>query len=143
MVNQRTIFAPTLAMFLLTLIVWLYMYVRRIHFIQKNHVPTEKLSSLELAQLSPPAVSNPSDNLKNLFELPVLFYALGQYLFTTSQVDGLYLVMSWIFVTFRILHSVVHCTINRILLRFYLYLIASLSLWFMVLRASWQYLSST
>ena len=35
-------------------------------------------------------MSNPSDNLKNLFEMPVLFYALSLYLYATSQVDGLY-----------------------------------------------------
>jgi len=31
---------------------------------------------VEFARLSPPAVANPSDNLKNLFELPTIFYAL-------------------------------------------------------------------
>jgi hypothetical protein len=36
------------------------------------------------------AVSNPSDNLKNLFEIPVLFYALALYLFITNQVDVAY-----------------------------------------------------
>lgn len=139
--NQTAIFVPIFAMFLLTLTVWIYMYARRIPFILNNNFPPEKLQPLELARLSPPAVSNPSDNLKNLFELPILFYALGNYLFVTSQVDGLYMLMAWIFVGFRILHSLVHCTINRILVRFYLYLTAALALWFMVLRASWQYIS--
>ncbi len=140
--DQKAIFAPIFAMFLLTLTVWTYMYARRIPFITKNNFPPEKLQPLEFARLFPPAVSNPSDNLKNLFELPVLFYALGNYLFATSQVDRLYLLMSWIFVGFRILHSLVHCTINRVLLRFYLYLTASLALWYMVLRTGWQFLGS-
>lgn len=140
--DQKAIFAPIFAMFLLTLTVWIYMYARRIPFITKNSFPPEKLQPLEFARLSPPAVSNPSDNLKNLFELPVLFYALGNYLFVTSQVDRLYLLISWIFVGFRILHSLVHCTINRVLLRFYLYLTASLALWCMVLRTGWQFLGS-
>jgi hypothetical protein len=35
------------------------------------------LTPAKLAELSPPAVANPSDNLKNLFELPVIFYALA------------------------------------------------------------------
>ncbi len=138
--NQQAIFAPIFAMFLLTLTVWIYMYARRIPFILSNDFPPEKMRPLEFARISPPAVSNPSDNLKNLFELPILFYVLGNYLFVTSQVDWLYMLMSWIFVAFRILHSLVHCTINHVLVRFYLYLTASLTLWFMVLRAGWQYI---
>jgi hypothetical protein len=41
-----------------------------------------------------------------------------------------------VFAAFRALHSAVHCTFNRIMVRFYLYLIASLALWFMLLRAA-------
>ncbi|MDA7946560.1 MAG: hypothetical protein MPJ78_03695 [Hyphomicrobiaceae bacterium] len=47
---------------------------------------------------------------------------------------------AWIFVLFRILHSAVHCTINVALLRFGLYLVATLSLWFIVVRAALQYI---
>ena len=77
------------------------------------------------AQLSPPAVNNPSENFKNLFEIPVLFYALALYLFATSQVDGAYLTAAWIFVAFRALHSLVHCTVNIVNLRFFMYLAAT------------------
>lgn len=140
--NQQAIFAPIFVMFLLTLTVWIYMYARRIPFITQNNLLPEKMRPLEFARISPPAVSNPSDNLKNLFELPVLFYALGNYLFITSQVDRFYMLLAWIFAGFRILHSLVHCTINRILLRFYLYLTAAVALWLMIVRAGWQYLGS-
>ena len=88
------------------------------------------------AQLSPPAVSNPSDNLKNLFEVPVLFYALALYLHVTGQVDAAYVYAAWVFVGFRVAHSVVHCTFNLVLLRFYLYLASTLALWFMLARAA-------
>jgi hypothetical protein len=83
------------------------------------------LAPLTFAQLSPPAVANPSDNLKNLFEIPVLFYILVLYLSVTQQVDTLYVTAAWIFVAFRVLQSVVHCTFNFILLRFSPYLIAT------------------
>ena len=120
----------------LTLLVWLYMYSRRIRFITANKLASQDLAEPgKLAQLSPPAVSNPSDNLKNLFEVPVLFYALALYLFVTQQVDSTYLTAAWIFVTFRVLHSVVHCTFNLVILRFCLYLISTLAVWFMLIRA--------
>jgi MAPEG family len=70
----------------LTLLVWVYMYVRRISFFTRNKVnPRDLAVPGALGQLSPPEVANPSDNLKNLFEIPVIFYALALYLFVTSQ----------------------------------------------------------
>jgi len=134
--QQTAIFGPFLALMSLTLVVWVYLYVRRIAFIQGRKISPRALEVPgELARLSPPAVSNPSDNLKNLFELPVLFYALALYLYAVNEVDGVYVVAAWAFVGFRAAHSLVHCTFNRVLVRFYCYLAASLALWFMLLRA--------
>ena len=89
-----------------------------------------------LARLSPPEVSNPSDNLKNLFEIPVIFYTLALYLFATSQVDFAYVAAGWVFAGFRVLQSAVHCTINIVMLRFYLYLVSTLAVWFIAARAA-------
>lgn len=136
---QQAIFGPFFAMIFLTLVVWVYMYVRRIRFITSNNFTAKELTPTVFAQLSPPEVANPSDNLKNLFEIPVLFYALVLYLFVTNQVDGMYVTAAWVFVAFRALHSAVHCTFNLIMLRFYLYLIATLAVWFIAIRAALVY----
>lgn len=73
-------------MMLLTLLGRAYMYVRRIGFITRDNIRPQDLAAPgELAQLSPTAVSNPSDNLKDLFEVPVRFYALALYLFITDK----------------------------------------------------------
>ena len=139
--NQNAIFGPFLAVMLLTLLVWFYMYSRRIPFIQKSKINPNDLTPGELARISPPAVANPSDNLKNLFELPALFYGLVLYLFVTNHVDETYLIAAWIFAAFRVLHSAVHCTVNIVILRFWLYCISALALWFMVARAAWGAIS--
>ena len=110
------------------------MYARRIPFILRSKLTPRQLTPLELARLSPPQVANPSDNLKNLFELPTIFYAAVLYLYATQQVDGAYLAAAWIFFAFRVLHSAVHCTFNLITLRFWLYAVSALALWYMVLR---------
>jgi len=136
--NQTAIFAPLLAVMLLTMIVWFYMYAKRIPLIQKSKIDPNKLTAAELARISPPSVSNPSDNLKNLFELPTLFYGVVLYLFIVNKVDETYLSAAWIFAGFRVLHSAVHCTVNIVLLRFWLYCISALALWFMVVRAAWN-----
>ena len=138
--TQEAIFAPFLATMFLTLVVWVYMYIRRISFIKTSAITPQDLAIPgKLAELSPLAVSNPSDNLKNLFEMPVLFYALVLYLFVTKQVDEIYVNTAWIFVVFRTLHSIVHCTFNYIMLRFYLYLAASLAVWFIAIRVACTY----
>jgi hypothetical protein len=139
--TQNAIFAPFFAMMFLTMIVWFYMYARRIPFIQGNELTPAQLVPLEFARISPPAVSNPSDNLKNLFEIPTLFYAVVLYLYVTRQVDTTHVVAAWVFVVFRIVHSAVHSTINIVILRFWLYAASTLTLWFMVIRAGVSALS--
>jgi len=140
-VQQSAIFGPVFAMIGLTFLVWTYMYARRIPFIQSLD-PQIQLTPARLAELSPPAVATPSDNLKNLFEIPVIFYALALYLFAMGRVDGTYVGAAWIFAVFRALHSAVHCTVNIILVRFALYCVSALAVWFIAARAAIQYFAS-
>lgn len=133
--DPMAIFQPFIATMLLTLAVWIYMYCRRLGFIFSNGLDPKQMTPLELARLSPPGVSNPSDNLRNLFELPTIFYALVLYLHATDQVDPVYVAAAWAFFLFRALHSAVHCTFNFIPLRFVLYVISAGALWTMVVRA--------
>jgi hypothetical protein len=134
--NQAVIFQPFVATMILTMVVWVYMYGRRLPFIFSSGLDPKQMTPLELARVSPPQVANPSDNLKNLFELPTVFYAVALYLYVTSQVDVAYLIAAWTFFAFRALHSAVHCTFNFIPLRFVLYVISAIALWFMVIRAT-------
>jgi hypothetical protein len=121
---------------ILTFVVWLYMYGRRLPFIFASGLDAKHMTPAELARLSPPRVSNPSDNLKNLFELPTVFYAVVLYLFATSHVDLADVSAAWGFFLFRAMHSLVHCTFNFIPLRFVLYVLSAGALWCMVLRAT-------
>ena len=61
----------------------------------------EGITPGKLAELSPPDVANPSDNLKNLFEMPVLFYVLCLYLFITASVDTAHVISAWTWGAFR------------------------------------------
>ncbi len=136
MSDQHAIFSPAFVVMLLTLAVWLYMYARRIPFITQSQLTPDQLTPAEFERLSPPHVANPSHNLKNLFELPVLFYFVCGYLFVVAEVDEIHLLAAWIFAGFRVLHSAVHCTVNIVMLRFGLYAVSSAALWFMIVRAA-------
>ena len=58
-----------------------------------------------------------SNNYENLFELPVLFYAVTAFALITRQVDVWMLGLAWAFVVARIAHSVLHIGRNIVLWR--------------------------
>ena len=131
--DQSTIFGPLFAMFLLTFVVWSYMFFTRIRHIVSNEVdPGDPAFE---AQLELPRLKNPTDNFKNLFEIPVLFYAISLYLFVTGQVDAFYLTAAWAFVGLRVVHSAIHCTVNAVTPRFMVYMVSTGALWVIAGRA--------
>ena len=135
--QPTAIFGPFFATMALTFAVWLVMFARRVPFILSSGMTQEQMATPgELVRIQPASVANPADNFKNLFEMPVLFYATCLYLFAVGQVDGTHVTAAWVFVAFRALHSAVHCTFNLVNLRFALYLVSSLALWLMIARAA-------
>lgn len=134
--NGDAIFLPMLATMTLTALVWFYMYALRIPAMRKAGVSVQTYTMPEkVTEYLPEEVNYSANNLKNLFELPVLFYGLCLYLFVTGNVDTVYVVAGWLFFGFRTLHSIVHCSSNVVMRRFYLYAAAALALWFMLGRA--------
>ena len=129
------IFAPMLAVVLLTFFVWVYMFAKRIPYLQSLDVPADQITGRLLDDDAPAQVSNPSNNLKNLFEMPVLFYVVCLYLFAVGQVDTTYIIAAWLFAVLRVAHSIVHCTFNIVMVRFLIYLVSCIAVWFMLFRA--------
>jgi len=62
----------------------------------------------------PDEARKPANNYRNQFELPILFYALVAILLATSKVDLTQVVLAWIFVASRILHTYIHVGSNRV-----------------------------
>lgn len=137
--QDPAIFAPFFGVMLLTLAVWLYMYARRLSFLFVNRIDYRTIDTRDKAAAAiPEEITYASDNLKNLFELPVIFYAVCIYLYATGSVDTLYLVAAWWFFVFRIVHSYIHCTSNNVPQRFGAYIISAAALWFIVVRGAIQ-----
>ena len=132
---QQAIFAPLAVMLVLTCVVWVYMYIRRIGYLSKHGIDAQELAAPEsITRLLPEEVNRSANNLKNLFEMPVMFYALCIMLFLTGNVNAFYLYAAWIFVGLRIVHSLIHCTFNKVMLRFAAYFFSSLALGAMIVR---------
>lgn len=131
--RTETILWPMLAMIALAFAVWLRMFVRRVGEMRRRRIDIERLaSSTDLAQLLEDRRA--SDNFRNLFELPVLFHVAVLAAFATNSVDRVLVLLAWAFVAFRWLHSLIHCTYNRVMHRFLAYFLASVALWAMWIR---------
>ena len=134
--NPEAIFLPMLSTMALTAIVWFYMYAKRIPAMRRARVSVQTYTTPDkVVEHLPEEINYSANNLKNLFEVPILFYGLCLYLFVSGNVDTAYVVAAWLFFLLRAIHSIVHCTVNIVMLRFYLYAGSALALWFMLGRA--------
>jgi len=126
--SDRAILFPALAMVALTIVVWFRMYTSRVAEMKRERIhPQAVATSAQMAARI--TDSRASDNFRNLFELPVLFYVALLVLALIGQVTSVTLLLAWLFVALRILHSAIHCTYNRVVHRFYAYLAGSVALW--------------
>lgn len=131
-----SILQPMLGMMVLTMLVWVVLYARRIPAMQRANRPVQEYTTPERGvQQLPEQVNYASNNFKNLFELPVLFYGLCLYFHVTGQVTSVEMVAAWLFVGFRALHSAIHCTVNIVMARFIAYCAAAVALLVMLARA--------
>ncbi|HET6906092.1 MAG TPA: MAPEG family protein [Rhodanobacteraceae bacterium] len=127
MIDAR-IFLPALAMAGLTFVVWWRMYFARIGEMKRERIhPQSVATSPQMAARLKD--TRAADNFRNLFELPVLFYLALVVAATTGQVTALVLALAWLFVGFRVVHSAIHCSYNRVIHRFYAYLAGGIVLW--------------
>lgn len=132
---SHEILQPMTALILLTFVVWVFMYIQRFRFIITNKIAPQSAASPEMLNaILPEHINRPSNNLKNLFELPVIFYALCLALLLTEQSDALFINLAWAYVILRAAHSAIHCTLNNVPLRFSAYVLSSIVLWIMVFR---------
>ncbi len=123
---------PVIAFVALTFVVWAVMFAKRIPFIQRSNFPIETFRSRHTAAEAFTPVAAPADNLQNLFEMPVLFYALAAVVLATGTHVAFIVPLAWAYVLLRAAHSFIHCTYNAVMHRFGVYLASCL-----VLLAMW------
>ena len=124
----KPLLLPLLALVLLSFVVWVYMYVTRLSEIKRKSINPQALDTRAHGQALLTDSPEAADNLKNLFELPILFYvAILLALVLMVQDQGL-VQLAWGYVALRYLHSLVHCTYNRVMHRFTAYVASCLVL---------------
>ena len=84
----------------------------------------------------PPRVRWKADNYNHLMEQPTLFYATALTLALLGQGDTINLGLAWGYVALRVVHSLVQALVNVIVLRFAIFMTASVVLIILALRAA-------
>jgi hypothetical protein len=59
-----------------------------------------------------------ADNFRNLFETPVLFYLAIAVIYAAKLTSPAYVILAWLYVGARSLHSAIHCGSNVVMQRF-------------------------
>ena len=128
------ILLPLLAMVFLTFVVWIYLYALRIPEIKRLGIDPDELQDRAESHKLLTVSGAASNNLKNLFEIPILFYLAAMIAMLLLIQDDLLVLLAWGFVILRVVHSAIHCSYNRVMHRFIAYLISCLFLMFMWIR---------
>lgn len=126
--TTHPVFLPALAMVALTFVVWLRLYFVRVTQMKRERIHPQAIatSAQAAARLTD---SRASDNFRNLFELPVLFYLAVVVAAISGQESAVALTLAWLFVLLRVVHSAIHCTYNKVMHRFGAYLAGGIALW--------------
>lgn len=122
---------PTFAFVALVFAVWITLLVQRLGHLRRSPPRREDFATGAAATRYFEPVGLAGDNLRNLFELPVLFLALVPLLMGTRQAGIAQVLLAWIFVILRAVHSWLHIG-NHVRARFRAYLASTV-----VLSAMW------
>ena len=101
------------------------MYITRIRELRHRELSPQSLSTSVQASgvLTDVAAA---DNFRNLFEVPVLFYAVGCALAIAEAESATQVALAWLFVGLRAVHTFIHLTYNRVTHRFAAYVLSSI-----------------
>jgi hypothetical protein len=131
------ILQPVVALVLWSFVMWAWLYATRIPALQAAKAPMPpETTAADLNALLPAQVRWKADNYNHLMEQPTLFYAIALALALAGEGDGLNAWLAWAYVAVRVVHSLVQALANVILLRFGVFMAASLVLLVLAVRAA-------
>lgn len=117
--------APVVALVIWSMIMLVWLYATRIPAMQKAKVKPGEATKSQMEALPSANVAN---NYNHLMEQPTLFYAICFSLQALGQAHEVNIGLAWAYVGLRVLHSLVQATVNVIMLRWVIFMIASLVL---------------
>lgn len=126
---------PVLVLVLWTCVMWIWMYALRLPAFGKAGIkPDDARHPGTYSDRLPPHVRSAADNYNHLHEQPTIFYALMFFMALTGGGDNLATMVAWAYVVLRIVHSFVQIVIGKVALRFTVFTLATLCLFFLAGR---------
>jgi hypothetical protein len=128
--------APVVALVMWTHAMWIWMYATRIPAIRRARMrlDPEAPRGEQMASL-PPRVRWKADNYNHLMEAPTLFYAVAITLALVDP-DEVNRAIAWTYVGLRVVHSLVQALVNKIEVRFGVFVLSSIALIVLSVRAA-------
>ena len=123
---------PTFALVALIILVWFWLTVERGRHIKRSPPTAEDFATGEAALRYFTPVEMPANNFRNLFEMPVLYFAIVPLLMITHQGNHVQVALAWAFVLLRAVHSFIHIVVRKVMIRAPVYWLGSA-----VLMAMW------
>ena len=131
---MNTMIAPVMALVGWSLLIWLWMYVRRIPAMLKAGIKPQDAAFPGSLDVLPAGARQAADNYNHLMEQPTIFYAAALAIAVAGHADGWAVHFAWVYVGLRVLHSLVQVTVNIVNLRFLLFAASTITLAVMVVR---------
>ena len=123
------ILQPVVVLVLWSMVMWAWLYATRIPAMRKANVPLDpNLTSADLAAAIPAPVRWKADNYNHLMEQPTIFYATALAVQVAGDATPLNLGLAWGYVGLRFVHTIIQCTSDNVMIRFYLFLASTLVL---------------
>ena len=116
---------PTFALVLLIFFVMFSVAVRRLGHIRRVPPGPGTFATRDTAAAYFAPVELPANNLANLFEMPVLFFALVPLLIETRSAGVAQVLLAWLFVLARLAHSYLHIVGKDVRARFRAFLVGN------------------
>ena len=128
------ILLPVFVMGMLTVVMLIWMVATRLPAMTAAGIEAQDAQDTSVLKSLPPGVRSVADNYNHLFEQPTLFYAVAIAIAVLGHVDSLHVQCAWIFTLARIAHSILQATVNIVLARFTLFMVAWAALTVMMVR---------
>lgn len=125
---------PFLSMIALSLCMLPIMFITRIRAVAKGQIRVSQFKFINL-EGAPESVLKATRHFSNLFEMPVLFYALMLFCLHFQIHDKIIFIAAWCYVGLRLLHMTVHLTYNHVLHRMVSFFLSNLCLLIILIRA--------
>ncbi len=111
---------PIVAMVALVVIVVVRLARSRVRAVRRRDISVRYFELFQGSE-EPEELRALSRHFVNLFELPILFYVACIVAYVSAQVDLWLVLLAWLFVVSRYVHSYIHLTSNIVIQRFRVY----------------------